>query len=497
MAPLVVLSGLCLLSVFFLDVTVYDEGLVLAGAERILSGELPYRDFWSLYPPGQFFTLAGLFALFEPTLLTARAYDFAVKIALLVTAFLFVRRISGSSIVGWCSWLFTMLWISNYGSMLYPIYPAIWLALLAGYLLAHYLENRQLSWLFSATTCLLIASLFRVDIGLPALLAEVLVLFLYFKNQQMDFQVLWRLLLFIAGASLLLLLLMWPMASPLALYQQLIVAPSWLIPEYRWLPYPFEYERGMPFFIVLPVVFVGYLIFVGVMWFRQSPKRFIYLWLLLVSGVGINQASGRSDVIHLEVLALFLLPLLPLMLTGLTDSLKVPARWGINAVGLMIAVYLFWPHLETQWRYTSHLVSQPLPAVELEKASHVALGQKIGAVVAAIKERTQPGEKIFVGVNNHDRLIFNDPVLYFLSDRGYGSYYHELHPGVVTTAEVQREIIQALQKNQVRLIVLSFRDSLEPNASSRDSGVDLLDNYIRSQYRQVDRFMDYEVWWKR
>jgi hypothetical protein len=32
----------------------YDEGLVLFGADRVLRGDVPYRDFWTLYGPASF-----------------------------------------------------------------------------------------------------------------------------------------------------------------------------------------------------------------------------------------------------------------------------------------------------------------------------------------------------------------------------------------------------------------------------------------------------------
>ncbi|HXI07230.1 MAG TPA: hypothetical protein VNJ49_12970, partial [Bradyrhizobium sp.] len=40
---------------------VYDEGLVLVGVLRIKAGDVPYRDFWTMYGPGQVYLLAGLF----------------------------------------------------------------------------------------------------------------------------------------------------------------------------------------------------------------------------------------------------------------------------------------------------------------------------------------------------------------------------------------------------------------------------------------------------
>src|SRR5688572_451659 len=42
----------------------YDEGVLLTNAHLLLRGELPYRDFYTNYPPGIFALLAGWFALF-------------------------------------------------------------------------------------------------------------------------------------------------------------------------------------------------------------------------------------------------------------------------------------------------------------------------------------------------------------------------------------------------------------------------------------------------
>jgi hypothetical protein len=46
-----------------------DEGLMLQAVERIHAGQVPYRDFWWFYPPGQPYLLAVLRDLFGPSLL--------------------------------------------------------------------------------------------------------------------------------------------------------------------------------------------------------------------------------------------------------------------------------------------------------------------------------------------------------------------------------------------------------------------------------------------
>lgn len=54
---------------FFLSL---DEGIYLAGAERILQGQAPYRDFFVLTGPGSFWIEAGIMGLLGPTLRHAR-----------------------------------------------------------------------------------------------------------------------------------------------------------------------------------------------------------------------------------------------------------------------------------------------------------------------------------------------------------------------------------------------------------------------------------------
>ena len=73
---------------------IYDEGLILFGAQRVVWGQVPYRDFWTVYSPGQFYALAGLFRLFGSSILVARLWDTLFRAALALASFTVVRRLS-------------------------------------------------------------------------------------------------------------------------------------------------------------------------------------------------------------------------------------------------------------------------------------------------------------------------------------------------------------------------------------------------------------------
>src|SRR5216683_2303336 len=65
----------CLYLRLFYDYTTLhtDEGIVLQGAQRILQGQVLYRDFFSFYTPGSYYWTALLLRLFGNSILVARA----------------------------------------------------------------------------------------------------------------------------------------------------------------------------------------------------------------------------------------------------------------------------------------------------------------------------------------------------------------------------------------------------------------------------------------
>jgi hypothetical protein len=92
--------ALCLISLLYLTlgmdrhVNLYDEGITLFGADRVLHGDVPHRDFYALYGPGQFYVLAGLYKLFGASVLVERAWTTFVSACCVVLIFLIVDRVS-------------------------------------------------------------------------------------------------------------------------------------------------------------------------------------------------------------------------------------------------------------------------------------------------------------------------------------------------------------------------------------------------------------------
>jgi hypothetical protein len=130
----------------------------------------------------------------------------------------------------------------------------------------------------------------------------------------------------------------------------------------------------------------------------------------------------------------------------------------------------------------------------LSRARCVFLPPDEERAIVFLQAETSPADRIFVGVPRYDILHLSDIEIYFFSKRNAGTKWYDLHPGVETTAPIQNEMIRELEHNDVRFIV---RDDLiypeEPNQSRFSSDVNLLGNYITSNYAPQRAFGAIEV----
>ena len=115
-----------------------DEGIVLQGAERILRGEVLYRDFFSFLTPGSYYLLALLFGLFGNSLMVARSTLVFYGGVFTVFAYWMARRVSSRwaalliaylTLATSLSWRFVVLhnWDSTFcGCVLRSIVRSCW-----------------------------------------------------------------------------------------------------------------------------------------------------------------------------------------------------------------------------------------------------------------------------------------------------------------------------------------------------------------------------------
>src|SRR5215472_3972426 len=124
-----------------------DEGIVLLGAERVLHGQVPYRDFFTFYTPGSFYFLALLFRAFGDSFIVARA-SLAVAGALCsLLTYVLTRRVCSRRISLFVAALTTLVGTGFRFLVLHNWYSTL-LACLALYATLRFVEGVRPGWAF-------------------------------------------------------------------------------------------------------------------------------------------------------------------------------------------------------------------------------------------------------------------------------------------------------------------------------------------------------------
>jgi hypothetical protein len=490
------------------ELNVYDEGLVVWGAQRILEGDVPYRDFWSTYAPGQFYALAAAFWVFGSQLIVERAWDTLLRALLAWVSFHLALRLSSRGAAS-LAWAGVLLWLGYYEFFGYPVFPALLLGLSA---LVCLLRSRdpgrpapsRRRWVAVAGTAVGLAGAFRHDFGFYALLACVPLLLsrgpaAVARTRLRD------LAPFAVPLALVVLLVGLPFLAVVPtsiLISDLVVFPATRFAEYRALPFPSlsDGSRSFPFlfpylvWVATAGLLVGGLVRRGRGGFDESTTGALCLGLF--SLVSARQAWIRADLLHHAHLIVVAFVLLAWLLGRASRQ-----DWKIRLPVVLVLASLLGQMAELPIRERIHLferggaLAHAGLSAGIERGCGVPVGHERARAIRVVQKIAPEGEPIFVGVGHHGRIFVNDMLFYFLAERPSATRFHHLHPGVATSAPVQAEIVRELEENGVRAVVLftAFDQIREPNQSGIDSGVRVLDDYLRTRFRPVGRFGDYLV----
>lgn len=163
------------------NVLSHSIGYNLYASERVLNGDVPYRDFHTLYPPAIFYLNALLFKWMGVSLHTALLGVLVFKVLTIVVIYWGGRQVM-SRMWALAAALPTLFWLRPNGPFKsVPMhYGALFLALAMYLLLKH--ENRQKGFLvFLAGASLGLVALFKHNIGAYALVGSIV--FLLFENR--------------------------------------------------------------------------------------------------------------------------------------------------------------------------------------------------------------------------------------------------------------------------------------------------------------------------
>ncbi len=515
------------------NVSIYDEGIMLTNALRVTAGDVVHRDFYANYGPASYYIVAAVLKLTDGMFIAARLYDACVKAAICGVLFYIIGKTSGRFIAS-AGALACLCWFVAFDdSWLYPIYPCIFLGLIGTYLMIPAGSAPRPGRIFAAGACAGLAALFRYDTGfllLAANLTGAAILLVLKEPRGVAARRLFELtVIYGAGTSLIFIppALAYLATSPLRdFWNDVIDYPLHYYRLMRGLPFPslWSHDAAGVYFVPLAAILVALetvrtvlsnrrrnttgsegkisqdqtwaalLLFTlcALAFFFKGTVRVSPLHMLMGNvpaivafcilagrwrkslALGRVAAAGLIAIVLMPA-ALFAAPQLSLDMS-MPD--RTPAGWGLQEIGLIAST------------------PEPARCGAVPRLKGVRLDPDYARVTNYLSQYVPPNERIFLGLNRHDRIFVNPVMLYFASGRMPGTHWHHFDPGLQTRADIQTAMIADLKRNQVRWIVrdATFDAVREPNASAESSGVTLLDDYIDANYRPVAASGPITIW---
>lgn len=518
------------------------SGKSVAGALVILDGGVPYRDFWSMYAPGQFYAVAALYWLFGDELVVQGMATVLIVSATAVIVSGLMRRLGarcGTSLI--LGAVFTLMsWTTGPELFDYPLaLPSLLLALDRT---LRYLGGEGVTHLRGSGLWLGLAAWFKHDVAAYVASATAIALFVSWsavrRTRPAAWVSPWRATMITGGFAIAMALPMalWTAATAGAdAWDDLFVFPATvfrhvrtqyfppLIPDaapvLAWLTDPLHVRKalraaaGLSTWIVLYVPVVMLLGGLGALVFgrRSFDARAQTSLILLLACMPFFLVAARvQHNTHPSTLAILGAGVCVLLWSrvggrpGTRPGLRVvlSVAGGIYAVGLITPAMVAAASVYYEWEGSRVLEMSGVRGVRLP----ARLYDSLNPVGRFFRTHTGEHEAVYTGLARHDAIVINNTMLYPLAERRACCGYTELHPGVADRAAVQAEIVRRLESQQIRAIALwDFgwpEDDLEIRKRRAmeavpDAGSTILDRYIEEHYRVVERHGEYLLLWRR
>ena len=509
-AAILVLLCVSLLTFFLTEdkrLTLFDEGLILVGGQRVSAGALLHRDFYFNYGPAQIYILSFLFRIFSPSVWVERAWDALARSGVVVFVFLLCARV-GSRRAAWLAAIASLISLAHFGFHGYPVFPAL-AAVLAGALclLAVFEQSRSPLWLVAGGFCTGIALLFRYDIGIFVFAAEAIVVTAWFLAQSRESgrasDVILALMRFSAGLAIIAI----PLGTAYLLFG---VARDFLFDVVSFSAGSYVTMRSLPFpglaalkrspsevaVYLPPIVIAASALAVLFSWRRWKHNPALWLALLLMALTGVFFAKGFVRVSAVQMaMAIISSITLVAVVANRAPSQPLLARLAVGsaiaAVGLCTFVAGFGDLKSGRQNLTAWIRDGGCRApAGVDRLGCYTVDDSHLQAIRYIERVTAPGDPIFVGNGRHDKLFINDVAFYFLAGRVPATKWYQFDPGLQTKATLQREMVDELSRRCPPFIVLEteWDEMEEANASAAASGVTILDDYLRTHFTPAARF---------
>ena len=478
-----------------------DEGIILQGAQRIVHGQVLYRDFFSFFTPGSYYLLALLFKVFGSSMLVARTALAAYGAFFSVFTYLLARRVcsrwvalAAAYLVTWTCLPWRFMILHNWDSTLWAcatVYCAVWL-----------LQAPRWGWALATGSFASLTVLFEQSKGAGLVLGlglGLLLLVLFARSTLRLSRRDWVTL----GIGLA-----WPFALTIAYFAAHHALPAmladWFWPLHNYsivnsVPYGYQdwsdearmrlygsgswLVRGIALFTVSPCFLLPVLPIIAIMlliyWLlevkreRLAVDRAAYYILVCSSIVGLlfSVLISRADIIHF----VHLTPLLYLVLAWVMDGTDVRGQL-MRSIRPLVSLGILITFTTLGMAFLVRIRSAK---TVIETRRGVVLAKSSDDILAYVQTQVPAGSRILV----YPYL----PLYYYLTATFSPTSFDYLQPGMHTHQQEQ-EVIHQVSADRTSVIVFqpSFNDSIAaswPKTSLASLASDPVADYILANYR--------------
>ncbi len=427
--------------IFFVNrgIVLYDEGYYAHIAERILGGEIPYKDFFLQFPPGYFYLLALIYKIFGTSIISGRFLTLFICVGIVFLTLLILDKLKITSLK---FKVLSLLAIVSFGFPLINNMSLLaWISVLLslGLVLA-YIDKKYI--LLGAILSLLLFT--KQNLGIYFLMVSNLFLILSLRSSE-RFKYLG-----LVNGIVFIVTLIWGSYFFLisATYERLF---EFLTFNSRYLAvYPFSYPplsflaspqgvfKLLPYY--LPIIFA---LFILKEFLSKKKKDYSLLYFSMISLTGFfGTIYPTSDLLHVYP---FFGPLLVSSLLFFRNT-NLFRYWRVLVL-ILIGIGFYLTLFREYYRYQVPYRFQKTP-LELPKAQNIKIDEPLATDLSLLN--------LFITINTkkEDYVLSYpfSPMLYFIFERKNPSRFATYYPGYLTK-EQEEEVLKKLKEKKVRFII--------------------------------------------